>query len=487
MKQIKLISTIIIFLFAFGCSEDFLDLEPQAQVTPEQLSDLPESKLIGVFQGKLNGVYGYLQRNSNIAREPYSGVRSWDIVDGLYASDIVMTKQGYNWYWDSYQINEHVATYFRTYGVWETCYNQIYTLNGILETMTEVPTDPQLKLIYAQASALRAFQYFKLINWYQQPITEDPNAPGVPVIISSSAEPTGRGTVQEVYNQIIADLDAATAAFNDPELGVLSNTTLNSTATAGLYAQVAMTMGDYAKAAQKASDAKADYPLMSTDEWLDGFHTITNPEWMWAIDINTETTGKYDSYFSHMSNIDPGYAGAIQMYKVIDAALFMQIDTTDCRYEAFSDDGEPFNFKFYNNREQSTNWLSDYVLMRSSEMYLIEAEAKARNNDEAGAKQLLTELVKTRCYGEDPYNISALSGQALLDMIYLQARIELWGEGKSLWYGKRFKHTFVRNYEGTNHTEILDNYTYNDPRLIHLIPQNEINNNPEISEDDQNP
>ncbi|MDB4582822.1 RagB/SusD family nutrient uptake outer membrane protein [Draconibacterium sp.] len=486
MKKLKILSTIVIFLNIFGCSEDFINLEPQAQVTPEQLSELPDSKLIGVFQGKLNGVYGYLQRNGNIQREPYSGVRSWDIVADMYASDMVMTREGYGWFWDTYQINEHVATYRRTYGVWETCYNQIYTLNGILETMTEVPDDPQLKSIYAQASALRAFQYFKLINWYQQPYSENPTAPGVPLIVSSSAEPIGRGTVQQVYDQIISDLNAASMVFSDPEVTGLPNTTLNPSATAGLYAQVAMTMGDYSTAAQKANEAKEGFPLMSTDEWVDGFHTITNPEWMWAIDINSETTGKYDSYFSHVSNIDPGYSGAIQMYKIIDAALFNEIDTSDCRYEAFSNDGEPFNFKFYNDRDQSSNWLSDYVLMRSAEMYLIEAEAKARTGDESGAIELMTELINARCFGTDPYNITSLSGQELLNMIHVQARIELWGEGKSLWYGKRFKRTFVRNYPGTNHPEILDDYTWDDPKLIHLIPQNEINNNPEISEADQN-
>lgn len=487
MKKIKLIFTIIIFLFVFGCSEDFLDLEPQAQVTPEQLSELPESKLVGVFQGKLNGVYGFLQRNGNIEREPHSGVRSWDIVSDMMASDIVMTREGYGWYWDSYKINEHVATYRRTNGVWQTCYNQIYTLNGILETMSEIPEDPNLRAIYAQAATLRAFHYFKLINWYQQPYMENADAPGVPVIITSSAEPTGRGTVQQVYDQIVADLDAATQAYSDPDVATLTNTAANASVTAGLYAYVAMTMGNYSKAAEKANEAKAGFPLMSPGEWLDGFHTITNPEWMWALEINSETTGYYDSFFSHMSNIDPGYAGAIRMYKVIDAALFNQIDETDCRYEAFSYNGQPFSFKFYDAPELSGDWLSPYVFMRSAEMYLIEAEAKVRSGNETSARQVLSELVTARCYGEDPYNISLLSGQDLLNMIHLQARIELWGEGKSLWYAKRFHRTFVRNYEGTNHTEILDNYSWNDPKLIHLIPQNEINNNPEISEDDQNP
>lgn len=487
MKKINILLTAILLLFVFGCSEDFLDLEPQAQVTPEQLGELPESKLVGVFQGKLNGVYGYLQRNSNIQREPFSGVRSWDIVADMYASDIVMTRQGYNWYWDAYQVNEHVATYRRTYGIWETAYNQIYTLNGILETMPEIPEDPQLRSIFAQASALRAFYYFQLINWYQHPYLDNPDAPGVPVITSSSAEPTPRGTVQQVYDQIVSDLDAASEAFNSPDLASLPNTTVNESVTAGIYAQVALFLGDYDLAAEKAAEAKANFSLMEPDEWLGGFHNINNPEWMWALEINSETTGYYDSFFSHMSNIDPGYAGAIQMYKIMDASLFNRIDTTDCRYEAFSNNGEAFNFKFYNVRELSSDWLSPYVFMRSAEMYLIEAEGKARSGDETGAKQLLEELIKMRCYGEDPYNIASLSGQDLLDMIHTQARIELWGEGRSLWYAKRFKRTMVRNYEGTNHTEILEPYSYDNPKLIQLIPQNEVNNNPQISENEQNP
>lgn len=487
MKKKNAIILMFSLLLVFGCSEDFLDLEPQGKVTPEQLADLPESKLVGVFQGKLNGVYGYLQSNTNIDREPYTGVRSWDIVADLYSSDMVMTRQGYSWYWDSYQINEHVATYRRTGGIWETSYNQIYTLNGILETMTEIPEDVQLKSIYAQAATLRAFYYFKLISWYQQSYLDGENAPGVPLILSSNAQPTGRGTVKQVYDQIYADLDAATEAFADPDIAALTNTAVGPKVTAGLYAQVAISKGDYAKAAQKAAEAKAGFSLMSTEQWLGGFHDIANPEWMWAISINSETTGYYDSFFSHVSNIDPGYAGAIEMYKIMDASLFAKIDTTDCRYEAFSYEGEAFGFKFYNDPDFSSDWLSPYVLMRSAEMYLIEAEAKARLGDEAGAKQLLAELVRARCYGSDPYNISSLSGQNLLNMIYTQARIELWGEGKSLFYGKRFKATFVRNYSGTNHAEILDNYRYNDPKLIMLIPLDEINNNPEITQDDQNP
>jgi starch-binding outer membrane protein, SusD/RagB family len=487
MKKLNIFMLIVSLALIIGCSEDFLKLEPQAQVTPEQLQDLPASKLVGVFQGKLNGVYGYLQGISNIDREPYTGVKSWDIISDEFSGDMVMARQGYAWYWTEYQLNVHVATYRTPTGIWQASYNQIYTLNGILETMPEIPEDPALRSIYAQAATLRAFYYFKLINWFQHPYLDNNSAPGVPLILSSSAEPTGRGTVAQVYTQIIADLDAATEAYSTGSGDALTNTAAGPAVTAGLYAQVAMTMGDYSLAAQKANLAKTNFPLMTPEEWLDGFHTLTNPEWMWALEINSETTGYYDSFFSHVSCLDPGYAGAIRMYKIMDAALFKQIKNTDSRYEAYSYNGTAFNFKFFDVPELSGDWLSPYLFMRSAEMYLIEAEAKARSNDEAGAKTVLSELVKARCNGEDPYNIQSLSGQALLDMIMLQARIELWGEGKSLWYAKRYKRTIVRNYTGTNHTVLLNDYAYNDPRILMLIPQNEINNNPEISEENQNP
>lgn len=486
MKKIRFILIVSLTLL-FGCSDDFLNLEPQAQVTPEQLKELPASKLVTVFQGKLNGVYGFMQGIPDIDREPYTGVKSWDIISDLFSGDMVMTRSGYAWYWTEYQLNVHVATYRTPTGIWQASYNQIYTLNGILESMPEIPQDPALRAIYAQAATLRAFYYFKLINWYQHSYLDNNSAPGVPLILSSSAEPTGRGTVAQVYTQILADLEAATHAYEGGSGDALPNTSANPAVTAGLYAQVAMTMGNYSLAAQKANLAKANFPLMTPEEWLDGFHTITNPEWMWALAINSETTGYYDSFFSHVSNLDPGYAGAIRMYKVMDAALFKQIKTTDARYEAFSNNGAPFNFKFYDVPELSGDWLSPYLFMRSAEMYLIEAEAKARNNDPQGAKAVLDQLVRARCNGTDPYNIQSLSGQALLDMILLQARIELWGEGKALWYAKRYHRTIARNYTGTNHAFILNDYQYNDPRILMLIPQDEINNNPKITEENQNP
>lgn len=68
--------------------------------------------------------------------------------------------------------------------------------------------------------------------------------------------------------------------------------------------------------------------------------------------------------------------------------------------------------------------IGDVPLMRVAEMYLIEAEAKARaGGQDAAAAAVLFTLAKQR----DPnYVLSTNTGQALIDEIMIQRRVELW-------------------------------------------------------------
>ena len=85
--------------------------------------------------------------------------------------------------------------------------------------------------------------------------------------------------------------------------------------------------------------------------------------------------------------------------------------------------------------------------MRSAEMYLIEAEAKARLGD-ATAADVLFELVSNRDPG---YVKSTNTGMDLVEEVYLQRRIELWGEGVSWFDLKRLKKPLDRSGAGSNH------------------------------------
>ncbi|PTS91729.1 RagB/SusD family nutrient uptake outer membrane protein, partial [Flavobacterium sp. HMWF030] len=120
----------------------------------------------------------------------------------------------------------------------------------------------------------------------------------------------------------------------------------------------------------------------------------------------------------------------------------------------------------------------DVPYMRAAEMYLIEAEAKARLG-QADAADILFELEKAR----DPkYVLSTNTGQALVDEILLQRRIELWGEGFRFFDLKRTNSSLDRT--GANHDSSIVGGVFvvpaGDKRWQWLIPVDEINANPLI-------
>jgi len=111
-------------------------------------------------------------------------------------------------------------------------------------------------------------------------------------------------------------------------------------------------------------------------------------------------------------------------------------------------------------------------------MYLIQAEALSRSGDDPGARTALLGLIADREPGAEA-RLNTLSGDDLLNEIYLQWRIEMWGEGKAYWALKRFKGTVHR---GMNHFNMANtSYQHDDPRIILSIPEDEINNNPMLS------
>jgi hypothetical protein len=75
--------------------------------------------------------------------------------------------------------------------------------------------------------------------------------------------------------------------------------------------------------------------------------------------------------------------------------------------------------------------------------------------------------------------LDTLTGEALMDEIYLQTRIELWGEGKTYLAVKRLEKTITLP---ENHLSLPgETVPYNADELSFEIPQSEIQNNPNIS------
>lgn len=266
----------------------------------------------------------------------------------------------------------------------------------------------------------------------------------------------------------------------------------------------------FSKAAAYAKAAQVGYTPLSESQWFDpqsGFNTSTNA-WIWSqsIDSNNGLASSltWQSFPSYMSpEAEYGVStSTYNAYRCIDARMFSQIPDGDWRKLTWIDpaDLEPVGdtdveisanleaifdakyargtsmtfsewrlyapytaFKFHpgsGNRSESTvgNVMS-YPLMRVEEMYLIEAEAVGRSQSEAAGRALLEAFVNNyRWNGKTPYKSETPGIAGLIDDVFLQKRIELWGEGQVLWDYRRLQKPMTRGYEGTNWP---DRYRFN--------------------------
>jgi len=224
-----------------------------------------------------------------------------------------------------------------------------------------------------------------------------------------------------------------------------------------------------------------------------GFNNVATPSWMWGVDITLAQGLDLVSWWGQVDLFTYSYAWAGDP-KTIDEKLYNSIRPDDIRKGQFDPinggleadygygDGDfdlmPLN-KFFDpgridgGQRQVT---TDLLYMRADEFYLLNAEANAYLGNDAVAQEVLSSFLSDRI--ADVSYISTLTGQALKDEIYLQTRIELWGEGKSYLAMKRDKATITR---GSNHLfDAGSSFQYNDPKLTFVIPQAEVLNNPNL-------
>ncbi|MDX5436352.1 MAG: RagB/SusD family nutrient uptake outer membrane protein, partial [Pontibacter sp.] len=354
----------------------------------------------------------------------------------------------------------------------------------------------------AEAKVIRAFAYFNLARVYQHTYQKDKNAAAVPIMLNPATPQTKgkeRATLEAVFNQILTDLNEAEQTLTGARP---TKSRINKNVAQGLLARVYLEMGEWAKAAEFAAKARQGYPLMTATAYKAGFNNYSNGEWIWGLPQSADQNNAYASFYSFIDGrytlesdgarkyVRRGYNNLRANDQFV--ALF---DENDARRE-FQEDEKAFT----TNNEGEKVWNSDrytitkfkdltdlgghIVLMRSAEMLLIEAEAKAQMGDFAGAQELLLELRRNR-YTDATLVLPSLNiGNALLEEIYVERRKELYGEGFALFDIKRLQKPLVR---GGNHTAKVGTTPANSDLFIHQIPQIEMDNNPNIPDSDQNP
>lgn len=430
---------------------------------------------------------------------------------------------GYNWYNKPLRFVDRTANSETTYFIWNQCYKNIKVANDVLKSVDLENLSDVAKSYVGQAYAMRAFEYFTLIQLYQFTYKGHEDAAGVPIVTEKTAEAEAnnnpRAAVKDVYKQIMDDLNIAIDYLTDSRS---AKSEINRQVAYGLRARVNLVMQNWSDAATDAKKAAEGYTPLSKDAAAaPGFNDVSASNWIWGniVDESNDIVKSGILNFPSMmcSFTGNGYSPTYAC-RMINSKLWKEIPSTDVRkgwwidenlnspivnpkyvvhQEDEDEDGnvvkylavynqtgdevaditEPYtNVKFGAYKNQYGNELNacDIPLMRVEEMILIQAEATAMGGNVEEGKRILEDFVRT--YRDPSYTCNASTAEGVQDAVWFQRRVELWGEGFSFTDLLRLKKPLDRtgaNYE----VSVRFNLPAESPIFLYLIPEDEENHN----------
>ena len=547
-KKINFMLLVIVAITITSCSEDFLETKPTDAISAADALATADNMAL-ILNGLHRGLYSQSQTIFPGGTTARANNHYWVPMGDNITGGIIHSANANNLGWrDNAQWLHHPFETSTTNEIlWYHRYNIIASSNAIINKATDgsIPEDDRLREIIGQAYTYRAYAYLSLVQHFAKGylIGNPASDPGVPLLFASEAPFTSapRSTVQEIYTQVKSDLDAAIGYFENatarPTGDADNKSQLNIDVAYGLKARAALDTGDWGTAASAAVAARENYPIMDETDWKSGFNTTLLPEVIWGSNVITTETTFFRSYFYLMSNTFNG-SQVRNNPKIADRRLVDAIPDTDYRKDVFLIEAPNSNNSAANGLggwANNTNplytteeefdaevdrlasvwgWTSrhnthpymhvkmrqkvpggiepdDVIYMRSSEMYLIEAEAKAMLNDVPGAQAALAPLGLAR---DSAYDVTIFGTQtALMDNIKFQRKVELWGEGFGYTDKIRWDEGFDHGTDGgsgASETLYQDGFRQEKPSVnndwVFKIPQAEIDANPNLGPGDQN-
>jgi len=546
LRKINLMLLVFLGITITSCDDDFLETTPTDAISAaDALANEDNMQLI--LNGLHRGLYSQSQTIFPGGDTSRANNHYWVPLGDNLSGGLIHSANANNLGWRTeMQWNSHTdQTSLTCELLWYHRYNIILGSNLLINRGTDgtLVESPQLNEILGQAYTYRAYAYLSLVQHYAKGylIGDPATDPGVPLLFSSESPFTSqpRSTVQEIYDQIESDLAAAIDRFEEgsgrPSGGAETKSQLNINVAYGLLARTALSKGDWQTAADAAVMARQGFPLMGEDDWKSGFNSNNLSEVIWGSNVIAAETTFFRSYFYLASNTFNG-SQIRNNPKIADRRLVDAIPDTDYRKDVFIidapntnssaangeggfgndpnyDDEDAFNarreeinatygitnsfnqhpymhFKLKNANPGSID-PDDVIYMRTSEMYLIEAEAKAMLNDIPGAQEALRPLGEER---DSAYDVTIFNTQeSMMEHIKFQRRLELWGEG----FGYTDKIRWDEDIDhaadgGSGASAVLYQEAFQVERpsvnddWIFKIPQAELDANPNLSPADQN-
>lgn len=485
------------------------DEEKKDKVVAGLVSVLPG--YINIYNAALNGGYsnGYAyESNFELRRFMQSG----DVVEGSSANKGTYNQWYQNspsvTYW---QTNDDIQNYGYYLGPVYKITNAIKAMQYL--TDDNVKEDKKMKGYQAQALTMKAIGYMLLMERYTdlQDVTSETKQ-GWPIYNDYAYNPaTEPKSVAETWATIKEYFDKAVKSFHESSIGTkgyLSGHTSDvvysiNCAVAQYYrCRAAMDRKDWATVIDGATELLSYYPnfIKASDYGMDQSKLASvaarNDNGWCGKEYNAEENAFYN-WEKNPEGIFGSARGSSNMfwtnggfnalkrgpsgYYQVDANIYNALSDNDCRKACIlADDFENYPIYSYENNDStwfsytmpkytSLKWaasssighngemhdnkytVSDNIYLRTSAVWLMLAEAYAQSGQDAMAKQTLNKLLEARTIEGRPTMTcdNTMAGMSTMDMVKLQWRIEMWGEGDWAFYNQ--KRWGTQHKRGANH------------------------------------
>ena len=348
---------------------------------------------------------------------------------------------------------------------WTMSYHQIYCCNAVIEGVAQSTalTEAQKQQFTGEALFVRSLLHFYLLNMYGD----------IPIITTTDYEINRlaeRMPASAVYERVVTDLNSAIALLPEDYISDL-RVRPNKYAAHASLARVYLYKGDWAEAANAAS-AVLNSALYVWDTDLDNTFLKESTGTIWQF------SPKLPGGNADESSVFLFFQGPPQLV-ALSSSLMNAFESGDLREEHWTEpvtDGTDTWYYAHKYKEiyNTENSIEYSVVFRLAEMYLIRAEARARQGDVTGAEEDLN-IIRNHAGLPDT---DAISADDIVAAVLRERSVEFFTE-----YGHRF---FDLKRSGTMDAVLSTSKPgWNTTDALWPIPETELLANPNLG--NQNP
>jgi hypothetical protein len=477
-KQILLLLTAALLA---SCN-DWLDVTP----TDKQLEKDLFATESGI-QSATNGLYREMT-STNL----YGGQLSQTTIELMahfYAYDNVQTSGSMLDMWSiaNFQYDNTDVTKGRFSSIWSTAYSTLLHINVYIKNLKESTapiTDKNRNILLGEAYGLRAYLHFDLFRLFGPAWKDKTDSKILPYHNSTAIKMNQTGYEEQVYSTadeymtllwedlnlaedlleatdpVIDDKESITARLSD-DFYQNRNRRMNYYAVKGLQARVHQYCGNdnlAAIAAKVVTDRVGEPNSSGTPfRWATSTNVQTDENYIFFsevifgindLEFASKATGRYmssrflNTYVVDQNNLLDNilvYDGELEVMPDVRTKQWVISSVTDLRDMADYTPAATYISKKYRENAYTAIPAIEYlqVLMRTSEMYYIQAEAALKASDKTTAIELLNELLGYR--GLDvTFHLSPTATDAAIQAHLVREYYrEFFGEGQVFFFHKR--------------------------------------------------